>query len=44
MEAAVPETCDRCGKEAAGHLGEEALCETCYHAETSCCGRFGEEE
>jgi hypothetical protein len=32
------ETCDRCGKEAAGIVGDERLCESCYHAETSCCG------
>jgi hypothetical protein len=37
-------TCDRCGKEALGELGEETLCESCYHAETSCCGRFSTDE
>ena len=31
-------TCDRCGKEAAGVLGDETLCESCYHGEASCCG------
>jgi ribosomal protein S14 len=38
------ETCDRCGREAAGVIADLTLCESCYHEETSCCGRFGEEE
>jgi NMD protein affecting ribosome stability and mRNA decay len=42
-ETAATATCDRCGREAAGHLGDEALCESCYHEASSCCGLFGEE-
>ncbi len=41
--SATAETCGRCGQEAAGHLGDEALCETCYHEASSCCGLFGDE-
>jgi hypothetical protein len=41
-ESVQPEPCDRCGREAAGILGDEALCESCYHAESACCGNFGE--
>lgn len=36
--------CTRCGREALGVLGEEALCESCYHSASACCGVFGEEE
>lgn len=36
--------CDRCGRKADGVLGDEALCEDCYHAASSCCGVFGDEK
>ncbi len=37
-------TCDRCGHPAIGEVGDEALCETCYHEAGACCGVFGEDE
>lgn len=36
--------CDRCGRESLGILGDEALCESCYHSATACCGAFGGDE
>jgi len=34
------DSCDRCGKEALGVIGEELLSENCIHAESACCGGF----
>jgi len=36
--------CDRCGKEAAGEIGEEMLCEDRYHGASAGCGRFCDED
>jgi formylmethanofuran dehydrogenase subunit E len=30
--------CDRCGQPAAAIVGDEMLCESCYHAAASCSG------
>jgi hypothetical protein len=30
--------CSRCGMEALGAIGDEILCESCYHVSGSCCG------
>jgi hypothetical protein len=40
----TPEPCDRCWCESIGEVGEERLCESCYHAESACCGNFGDEQ
>jgi len=37
-------TCDRCGREAAGAIGDEVLCENCCHEAGSCCGQYGSED
>ena len=44
METEHPQsrdTCDRCGREALGVVGDETLCESCYHEAGACCGEFG---
>ncbi|MFT3990544.1 MAG: hypothetical protein QM680_03955 [Luteolibacter sp.] len=38
MEARSIFSCDRCGREALGIVGDEALCEDCYHEAGACCG------
>jgi hypothetical protein len=43
MPQETPEPCTRCGRESAGEIDGETLCESCYHAESACCGNFGEE-
>lgn len=42
-ETRVEESCNRCGKEALGAIGEEALCESCIHGDSACCGRFSDD-
>lgn len=32
-----PVSCDRCGKESLGKLGDENLCEDCLHEASACC-------
>jgi hypothetical protein len=43
MPEETPEPCTRCGRESGGEIDGETLCESCYHAESACCGNFGEE-
>jgi|GEM_PF-2940901 len=38
------DACDRCGREALGVVGDETLCESCYHEAGACCGEFGVKE
>lgn len=37
----TPSACDRCGSDALGRIGDEALCESCLHEAGACCGSFG---
>jgi hypothetical protein len=37
-EAEDEKPCDRCGQPASAVVGDETLCDSCYHTAGSCCG------